>query len=147
MEKLLGDFIHGLNDLVKNNIEFLYEEQFEQVLTILMRAYHKQENNSLLLLSRSKQTIHGFLNQIEKRIALDTADQLKKLKVVRVNSILNNSEAKIMQKFCEALNFKSGNTQYTIEMIEHVQQYFQQEKNICVFFILEDIDFYIEQTK
>ena len=53
-----------------------------------------------------------------------------------------------MQKFCDALNFKSGaNTQYGIEMIEHVQKYFQEEKNICVFFILEDIDFYIEQTK
>ena len=111
LEQLLGEFIHGLNDLVKNNIEYLYEQQFEQVLTILMRAFHKHENNSLLLLSRSKQTIHGFLNQIEKRIALDTKDQTKKLKVVRVNSILNNTEAKIMQKFCSVLNYKSGNTQ------------------------------------
>lgn len=39
-----------------------------------MRAYQKEENNSLLLLSRNKQTIHGFLNQIEKKIAMDTKD-------------------------------------------------------------------------
>jgi hypothetical protein len=90
-----------------------------------MRAYDKEENNSLLLLSRNKQTIHGFLNQVEKRVVEDTRDQTKKLKVVRVNSILNNTEAKIMQKFCEALNFKQGaNAQYSIEMIEHVQKYF-----------------------
>ena len=48
-------------------------------------------------------------------------DQSKKcLKVVRVNSILNNSESKIFVKFCEALKLKSITKNYTIEMIEHV---------------------------
>ena len=44
----------------------------------------------------------------------------KFLKVVRVNSILNNSEGKILQKFCEALNFTNVEKNYSIEMIESI---------------------------
>lgn len=71
----------------------------------------------------------------------------RKLEVVRVNSILNNSEGKILQKFCEALNLKAAGKNYTIEMIEMVQKFFDDQKGICLLFILEDIDFYIENTK
>ena len=44
----------------------------------------------------------------------------RQLKIVRVNSILNNSEGKILAKFCEALRLKSITKNYTIEMIEMV---------------------------
>ena len=54
MGSLLSQFINSLNDLVKNNIEFLYKDQFKQVLQILMSAFEKEETNSLLLLSRNK---------------------------------------------------------------------------------------------
>ena len=46
----------------------LYPQQFKDVTTILNRAFEKNENNSLLLLSRTKQTIHAFLNAVEKSI-------------------------------------------------------------------------------
>lgn len=67
--------------------------------------------------------------------------------MVRVNSILNNSESKILVKFCEALKLDNISKNYTIEMIEHVQEYFKTQNNMCLLFILEDIDFYIETTK
>lgn len=42
----------------------------------------------------------------------------KYLRIVRVNSILNNSEGKILNKFCEALEMNSSAKGYTIEMID-----------------------------
>lgn len=94
--------------------------------------------------------MHAFLNKVEIKIkeqATALEKRSKHLKVVRVNSILNNSEPKILQKFCEALNLKSVDKNYTIEMIEMVQKYFDEQKDICLLFILEDIDFYIESSK
>jgi hypothetical protein len=41
-------------DLVKDTVETLYPEQFEEVTSLLQSAFEKQENNSLLLLSRTK---------------------------------------------------------------------------------------------
>lgn len=66
---------------------------------------------------------------------------------MRVNSILNNSEGKILSKFCEALDMKQVTKNYTVEMIDEVQKYFQEQDDLCLVFILEDIDFYIESTK
>ena len=60
--------MRGLTDLVKDYIEMLYPQQFKDVTQILNRAFEKSENNSLLLLSRTKQTIHAFLNAVEKSI-------------------------------------------------------------------------------
>ena len=71
----------------------------------------------------------------------------RQLKIVRVNSILNNSEAKILTKFCEALKLKANAKNYTVEMIDMAKEYFESEDNLCLLFILEDIDFYIESTK
>ena len=88
---ILDQSILKLNDLLKNNVHNLYEEQFTQVKQIIDRAFQKHENNSLMLLARSKQTVHSFLNQLEK-----VMPQVQDLKVVRVNSILNNSEGKIL---------------------------------------------------
>ncbi len=65
----------SLTDLVKDNIQNLYPEQFKEVLTILDQAFDKNENNSLMLLSRSKQTVHAFLNQIEKQIHKQNIDR------------------------------------------------------------------------
>ena len=86
-------------DLVKDTIETLYPDQFEEVTSLLQSAFEKQENNSLLLLSRTKQTVHAFLNKVEIKIkeqATALEKRSKHLKVVRVNSILNNSEPKIL---------------------------------------------------
>ena len=51
---------------------------------------------------------------------MQSNENQKFLRVVRVNSILNNSEAKILAKFCEALDMKSVSKNYTIEMIDEV---------------------------
>ena len=72
---------------------------------------------------------------------------MKELRIVRVNSILNNTEQKMLTKFFESLNFKSGQKSYHIEMINEVQEYFKEQKNLCIVFVLEDIDFYIEWSK
>ena len=69
--------------------------------------------------------------------------------MVLVNSILNNSEQKIFFKFCEALNLKQvANKNQTVELITEVQELFQRDqKNLCILFILEDVDSYIESSK
>ena len=69
---LLQNFIVELNDLVKNNVQKLYQKQYKEVLQVLLRAFNNEENNSLMLLSRSKQIIHSFLNQMEKTIEAET---------------------------------------------------------------------------
>jgi hypothetical protein len=72
---------------------------------------------------------------------------------VRVNSILNNSEQKIMMKFNESLDLNKKKENFnklhlqnqlnTVEIINEIQEFFNQNKNLCVLFILEDIDYYI----
>ena len=66
--QVFRDFVKQTNDVVKNNISSLFESQFEELKTILLRAIHNSENNSLLLLGRRKQIIHAFLNQMEREI-------------------------------------------------------------------------------
>lgn len=73
--------------------------------------------------------------------------QHKELRIVRVNAILNHTEQKMLQKFFESLQFKGGMKAYHIEMISEVQAYFKEQKNLCIVFVLEDIDFYIEWSK
>lgn len=53
----------------------------------------------------------------------------------------------MLTKFFESLNFKDGMKTYHIEMITEVQEYFKEQKNLCIVFVLEDIDFYIEWSK
>ena len=57
---------------------------------------------------------------MESHQYIQTNEDKKQLKIVRVNSILNNSEAKIMLKFCDALGMKQVQKNYTIEMIDEV---------------------------
>jgi hypothetical protein len=68
--------------------------------------------------------------------------------MVRVNSILCNSESKILEKFYSALDLK-GHKSDSVEMIERTLAFFKEERNrgMCLVFILEDIDFYIANTK
>jgi origin recognition complex subunit 4 len=35
----------------------------------------------------------------------------------------------------------------TVEIINEIQEFFNQNRNLCVLFILEDIDYYIQTTK
>jgi len=76
------------------------------------------------------------------------------LKVIRVNSILSNSETKILIRLSAALRLKttldSANAKaqfHSIEMIDSIKRYFQENPNQAVLFVLEDIDYYVETTK
>ena len=56
------------------------------------------------------------------------------LKVIRVNSILSNSETKILMRLSESLKLRSGNTEglqqraqfQSVEMIETIKEYFRK---------------------
>ena len=80
-------------------------------MEMLKRAFLKHENNSMLLLARSKQTMHAFISAIQEevRAMFDKEMQTIELKVIRVNSILSNSETKILQRLSEALKITRTN--------------------------------------
>jgi hypothetical protein len=98
------------------------------------------ENNSMLLLARSKQTLHSFISAVteEVRAMFDRAEDPliieTQLKVIRVNSILSNSETKILMRLSESLKLRSGNTEglqqraqfQSVEMIETIKEYFRK---------------------
>lgn len=70
------------------------------------------------------------------------------LRVIRVNSILSNSETKILIKLCESLRLKQQQKGFhSLEMITLISKYFEDNSKISVLFILEDVDYYVETTK
>jgi Cdc6-like AAA superfamily ATPase len=94
----------------------------------------------MLLLARSKQTLHSFISAVteEVRAMFDRAEDPliieTQLKVIRVNSILSNSETKILMRLSESLKLRSGNTEglqqraqfQSVEMIETIKEYFRK---------------------
>jgi hypothetical protein len=96
-------------------------------MDMLKRAYTQDENNSLLLLARSKQTLHALTSQVEKDIIeyMQKENEEFELKVIRVNATMNNSEPKIQMKFCEALGLRDFDRQITSnEFTNKVTEYF-----------------------
>ncbi|CDW89844.1 UNKNOWN [Stylonychia lemnae] len=147
---IIQQIIIRLTNLTKQKIESFYKNQYDQVMDILYRSYSQGDNNSFLLLSRTKQTLHSFISQISSDITikLKSNNQENNLKIIRVNSILSNTEAKILMKLSESLNLKHASQAFhSFEMMEHIKQYFDENQNISVCFILEDIDYYVENTK
>ena len=61
----------------------------------LRRAFLGNEKNSLMVLARSKQTLHALMCQVENDIRKEIDDPDTNLRVIKVNSTLNNSENKI----------------------------------------------------
>ncbi len=103
-----------------------------------------------MLLSRTKQTLHSFISSITTDVLsqMKVWDPQNELKVIRVNSILSNSEAKILLKLCESLNLKHVSQAFhSLEMVNYIRDYFLENPRISVCFILEDIDYYVETTK
>lgn len=98
-----------MTNLTKANSQGFYKEQGTEVLQVLKHAYIKGENNQMILLARSKQTLHSFLNAATeeiKQVLSEEKDGGSELKVIRVNSILSNSETKILLRLGEALKLK-----------------------------------------
>jgi len=77
-------------------------------MELLKRAFLYSENNSMLLLARSKQTMHSFISAVKEEIGevLSKSEIAAELKVIRVNSILSNSETKILLRLCDALKLR-----------------------------------------
>ena len=95
--RAIRETIQELSNLTKKNISDFFPQQYNEVMDMLKRAYTQDENNSLLLLARSKQTLHALTSQVEKDIIqyMRTRNDYFDLKVIRVNSTMNNSEPKI----------------------------------------------------
>ncbi|TNV79899.1 hypothetical protein FGO68_gene7637 [Halteria grandinella] len=146
--------IVSLTNLTKTNSSDFYKDQCQQVMSLLKQAYLKGENNSMLLLARSKQTMHSFINAISDDIRAELDQSKVELKVIRVNSILLNSETKILLKLGESLRLKqhqqamAAKAQFhQLEMVDSIKRYFEENPGMAVLFVLEDIDYYVETTK
>ena len=114
---------------------------------MIERAIENNESNNMLLLSRSRQILNSFIGQVELTFS-EKQIQGKELKIARVNSILNNSESKIFTKFAECLGLKQAlNNNQTVELIEQVSDLFKSRKDLCVVFIIEEFEHYIETSK
>ena len=142
----LQDIIRGLSDLTKTNIRNFYPQQYNETIDLLYRAFFKRQNNSVMLLSRSKHNLRAVTLQAEREIRAMAGDDYN-IKVVKVNSTLNNSENKIQNKFCEALGLKDCKTLTSIEMLKKIEDYFVQQKDLSICFIFEEIDSYVQTTK
>ena len=66
-------------------------------MNLVRKALIDGESNSMLILARSKQTLHALIQQIEVNIQREIYDKNRdaNLRVIKVNSTLNNSEPKI----------------------------------------------------
>jgi len=70
----------------------------------LDRAFTHNENNSLLVLARSKQIIHSLISRVIQDSTLKLTQQEQTLKIVRVNTtLLDSNENKILMRFCEVI--------------------------------------------
>lgn len=144
----LKDVLRDLNEMTKTRIKHFYPQQYEEVMKILRKAVNTKEPSSLILMARSKMTNSTMLLQVENDIRSQMNDD-SNLLVLKVNSILCNSENKLLAKFMYALglkNVKKGETT-SIEMYAKVREYFAENPNLTVLFIFEDIDHYVETTK
>jgi hypothetical protein len=100
--------------------------------------------------------LHAFISAVQeecqKLFAQEAEVEQLELKVIRVNSILSNSETKILQRLSEALKLpqqigEEKASFHSIEMVESIKNYFLKKQNQAVLFVLEDIDYYVETTK
>ena len=115
----------------------------------LDRAFAHRENNSLLILARSKQIIHSLLSKVIADCSAQQVEAGQELKVVRVNTtLLDANEQKILMRFCEIIGLAQKQKEmYTVEMITEIQKFFETNSHVCLLFIFEDIDFYVQETK
>jgi hypothetical protein len=153
--KVSNCFIKHLNNICKMRVSALFPEQHQEVMEILQGAYKNKENQSLILLSRSKQTLHSFISQIQNDIR-DELNQKKtskkndtnELLTIRLNSILTKTEPALISKFAELLGIHNSKQELNSNsMVEIIKEYFQENPNVNVLFVLEDIDYYVENTK
>lgn len=78
-------------------------------MSCLDRAFIMNENTSLLVLARSKQTIHSLVTRVVSDCTAKLTSHEITFKVVRVNTtLLDANESKILQKFVEVLGLETA---------------------------------------
>lgn len=84
--------------MTKTHVKAFFPEQYDMMMQTLTRAFLHNENNSLLLLARSKQTLNALTSQVQKDIQkkLTAQNDESEFKVVTINCTLNNSENKMV---------------------------------------------------
>ena len=128
--------------------KFFYE-QYDTVMNMLERFIYN-ENQSMLLLSRSNTVLHQFISKIRK----DLSWKLKQeniqwdVRTVRINSILTTKETAILNHFAEWLGMDNTDKQtLAFDMKSRMEEFFKQRPGISVLFILENVEYYVENSK
>ncbi|CAI2364244.1 unnamed protein product [Moneuplotes crassus] len=128
--------------------KFFYE-QYDTVMEMLNRFIYN-ENQSMILMSRSNTVLHQFISKIRDDLnaKLKEEDSECDVRTVRINSILTTKETAILNHFAECLGMDSVDKQgLSQEMKERMEDYFKQFPNIAVIFILENVEYYVENSK
>jgi len=63
---LIHGLIYSLTNLTHTHSAQFYTKQQQEVMQMLKQAFLKHENNSMLLLARSKQTLHAFISAVQE---------------------------------------------------------------------------------
>ena len=115
-----------------------------------MRAFAHNENQSMLLLSRSNTVLHQFISKIKNDLIkkLNSEEVVWNIKAIRVNSILTTKETAILNHFAEWLGMDNIDKQILAhEMQARMQQYFKAHPEVSVLFIFENVEYYVENSK
>ena len=130
--------------------EEFYDEQYNTVMDMLRRAFVMNENQSMLLLSRTNKMMNKFICKIKNDLVeeLSTDSHKWNIKVIRINSILTLKETAILNHFAECLGMDNADKQVLAhEMKERMQEYFKCHPEVSILFIFENVEYYIENTK
>ena len=56
--------IKDLQNMTKTHVKAFFPDQYDMMMQTLSRAFLQHENNSLLLLARTKQTLNALTSQV-----------------------------------------------------------------------------------
>ncbi|CAI2364475.1 unnamed protein product [Moneuplotes crassus] len=128
--------------------KFFYE-QYDTVMEMLNRFIYN-ENQSMILMSRSNTVLHQFISKIRNDLNKKLKDEAVKcdVRTIRINSILTTKETAILNHFAECLGMDNCDKQTLAqEMRERMEAFFKDCPGIAVLFILENVEYYVENSK
>jgi len=126
-----------------------FNEQYDTVMDMLNRFVYN-ENQAMLLLSRSNTVLHQFISKVKNDLMRKMRKENSKwdIRAVRINSILTTKETAILNHFAEWLGMDNSDKQILAhEMQARMEQYFQSRPEVSVLFILENVEYYVENSK
>lgn len=128
--------------------KFFYE-QYDTVMEMLSRFIY-DENQAMLLLSRSNTVLHQFISKVRNDLYKKMKRENVKwdIRTVRINSILTTKETAILNHFAEWLGMDNCDKQILAhEMQSRMEEYFKSRPEMSVLFILENVEYYVENSK